>query len=341
VEDDPDARQVTTAMLQMIGYRTVSACDEREALKVLKAGRPAAVLLDLHMPALDGIGFLDLARREIDYYNDLPIIAISGVYRNEALARPLKRRRVVAFVQKPFTLKRLRAGLEEAKVLELFPPMPPEQEDQPPADLTQDDLEDETGRPEAVVFPDGIEAFAEEVEAFEDEDKIEAEEDEEDEEDEEEGQSIPPVRPADSLRRAARVRMDSSPRGLGPTTSVVIPEPERAGEEHGEEPFFSVYFGAAIFVGSRVESVAITEVSAAGIRILADRPALEEGQRARVRAHVDLPKGHGLLDLTLQTEVVWTDDEGSKFQAGLHLRSVEPASGYAKLLASLARRQAR
>ncbi|MCP4867746.1 MAG: response regulator [Proteobacteria bacterium] len=125
VEDDPDARQVAVSMLHMVGYRTLTARDGNEALSVLKTQRPAAILLDLHMPGLDGIGFLDIARRELDYDEELPIIATSGVYRDEAaIERPLRRRRVVTFVHKPFTLGQLKAGLAQAKVLELFPPLP-------------------------------------------------------------------------------------------------------------------------------------------------------------------------------------------------------------------------
>ncbi len=152
---------------------------------------------------------------------------------------------------------------------------------------------------------------------------------------------VPPPRPTDSLRKAARLRMATDTSGGQPTPHVLIPDPPRAGEEHGDEQRFVCYFGAAIFVGATVESVSITEVSASGVRILADRSKLAEGDEVRLRAHVDLPNRGGLLDLTILCDVAWTDDVRDKFHAGLTIESVKPMDGYAKLLAGLSRRKAR
>ena len=414
VEDDPDAQQVAVSMLHIVGYRTLTAGDGRAALEVLKRHRPCAILLDLHMPGLDGIGFLDIARRELDYYDDLPIIATSGVYRDEmAIERPLRRRRVVTFVHKPFTLARLEAGLAQAKVLELSPPAPPPIQDSLPADLTDDgegdlaaatsDAEGER-RERAEMDPQVRDALPDEEEdellaaleadddeedeaEAEDEDEllaaVEADDDEEDDDEEDEDEAededellaaveadedddtdepdpeatrppvsavrpagepivppVPPPRPTDSLRKAARLRMTPDRSGQ-PTPHVLIPDPSRAGEEHAEEERFICYFGAAIFIGSAVESVALTEVSAAGVRILADQSKLVEGDEVRVRAHVDLPGRGGLLDLTIHGEIAWTEDLRDKFHAGLSIDSVKPMEGYAKLLAGLARRNVR
>ena len=123
VDDDEDARAVARGMLHLIGYRTRLARDGHEALRHLRAERPAALLLDLHMPGLDGFAFLDRARREIADFETMPVFVASGVYKDVArVQRPLLQRKVWAFVRKPFTVGRLREGLRD--FLELVPPHP-------------------------------------------------------------------------------------------------------------------------------------------------------------------------------------------------------------------------
>ncbi len=104
VEDDADAQQVAESMLAMLGYRTRLASNGRRALQLLGEFRPDIILLDLHMPELDGLAFLDTARRELPHFDSLRIIATSGVYQNQtSISRPLERRGVRHFVGKPFT----------------------------------------------------------------------------------------------------------------------------------------------------------------------------------------------------------------------------------------------
>jgi CheY-like chemotaxis protein len=58
VEDDPESREMMTTVLRLSGLRSIAAANGAEALKYLRTGGDASViLLDLMMPVLDGFEF--------------------------------------------------------------------------------------------------------------------------------------------------------------------------------------------------------------------------------------------------------------------------------------------
>jgi len=64
VEDDRDARESFTEVLEEEGYVVVQAADGREAESYLRDGPPpAAIVLDLMMPRLDGWAVAALMRQ--------------------------------------------------------------------------------------------------------------------------------------------------------------------------------------------------------------------------------------------------------------------------------------
>jgi CheY-like chemotaxis protein len=58
VDDDEAIRAVLTGILCDEGYLVETAADGAEALAAVARERPSAVLLDMHMPVLDGWGFV-------------------------------------------------------------------------------------------------------------------------------------------------------------------------------------------------------------------------------------------------------------------------------------------
>ena len=58
VDDDPTIRSLVRQTLDDEGYDTVVAGNGADALHFVETNRPACVLLDLHLPVLDGYGFL-------------------------------------------------------------------------------------------------------------------------------------------------------------------------------------------------------------------------------------------------------------------------------------------
>lgn len=78
VEDDPALRDAYTMILQGAGYDVLSAINGKEGLEKLAKSdaQPQVILLDLRMPVLDGIGFLDAYDK--DAHPDTTIVVFSN-----------------------------------------------------------------------------------------------------------------------------------------------------------------------------------------------------------------------------------------------------------------------
>ena len=57
IEDEQDSRIMLATILRRLGYQTLTARDGLDGLTRARQSPPAVVLLDLHMPYLDGAGF--------------------------------------------------------------------------------------------------------------------------------------------------------------------------------------------------------------------------------------------------------------------------------------------
>jgi len=77
VEDNPTNQQVALAILGKMGLRVAVANHGREALELLQVRRFDLVLMDLHMPVMDGLE-ATAAIRATDWGRDLPIIAMTA-----------------------------------------------------------------------------------------------------------------------------------------------------------------------------------------------------------------------------------------------------------------------
>ena len=84
VEDDPAARALLCAVLDDLDVVELCglAADGMEGLELVEALRPDAVLLDLIMPGLDGLGFLRALPRK-----NRPVVVVAS----QASGTPLVR----------------------------------------------------------------------------------------------------------------------------------------------------------------------------------------------------------------------------------------------------------
>jgi two-component system KDP operon response regulator KdpE len=75
VDDEPNIRESLVLALNLMGYRAEEAQSGREALKMLEGTPFDLMVLDMHMPEMDGIEVMQRARR---ICSDLPIIVLTG-----------------------------------------------------------------------------------------------------------------------------------------------------------------------------------------------------------------------------------------------------------------------
>jgi DNA-binding response OmpR family regulator len=103
VEDETDLGEVFRDFLSELGHQPVLVRSAEAALGKLQSERPDAIILDIHLPGMSGLDFLQLRPvREAG----LPIVAVSGVA-TESQARECLRLGALDFVGKPVPLGRL------------------------------------------------------------------------------------------------------------------------------------------------------------------------------------------------------------------------------------------
>lgn len=78
VDDDPDARDFLTTVLEDNGYSTASAKDGSEAVAFLEEQIPDLVTLDITMPEKSGVAVYRRLREE-ERLAEIPVIIITGV----------------------------------------------------------------------------------------------------------------------------------------------------------------------------------------------------------------------------------------------------------------------
>lgn len=77
VDDDAELRQYIDHHLEELGYRTVTASDGSQAMKIITEESVDLVVCDVKMPVMDGLTFLRLVRNNINLHH-IPVIILSS-----------------------------------------------------------------------------------------------------------------------------------------------------------------------------------------------------------------------------------------------------------------------
>jgi DNA-binding response OmpR family regulator len=79
VDDDEGVTQTFARMLRLEGYQVRTAVSAEKGLIEAERNHPDAIILDLRMPLVDGLGFLRRLRA-FDDHRDTPVAIVTGDY---------------------------------------------------------------------------------------------------------------------------------------------------------------------------------------------------------------------------------------------------------------------
>jgi len=112
VEDEPMILEMTTTMLEMLGYSVLAARTPGEAIRLARehSGRIDLLITDVVMPEMNG---RNLARNLVSIYPEIRRLFMSG-YTADVIAHHGVLDPGVHFIQKPFSMNDLGAKIREA-----------------------------------------------------------------------------------------------------------------------------------------------------------------------------------------------------------------------------------
>ncbi len=105
-EDRASSRELIRTVLEGCGYKVSEASDGRQAVEVAKRDIPDLLILDLQMPALDGLGVLAELRRD-ERFTSVPIVALTASAMQGDRERALEAG-FTEYITKPVNLRFLR-----------------------------------------------------------------------------------------------------------------------------------------------------------------------------------------------------------------------------------------
>ena len=109
-DDKATGRELVRTLLEKSGYTVIEACDGVEAVRFARENHPDLIILDLHMPGLDGFGVMKELRGDAQFA-ETPIMALtaSAMHGDRERAMSLG---FTGYVTKPIRLAALRGEVE-------------------------------------------------------------------------------------------------------------------------------------------------------------------------------------------------------------------------------------
>jgi CheY-like chemotaxis protein len=111
VEDNELNAKLLRDVLQSRGYEVVEATTAERGLEIARERRPALILMDIHLPGMDGIAAVRELKQD-PATRDIPVIAVT------ASAMPMERREILSagfdgYQAKPLSVKELSAEMQQ------------------------------------------------------------------------------------------------------------------------------------------------------------------------------------------------------------------------------------
>lgn len=118
VDDELSMRDYWETELSDAGYQVLLAADGSEALEIAEKETPDLAIIDVLLPGLDGITLCEKIRR-LDNMGNVPVILISGIFKDYEFRSRIGPSLADAFFTKPLDrevlLSKIRALLETVR----------------------------------------------------------------------------------------------------------------------------------------------------------------------------------------------------------------------------------
>ena len=111
VDDDADTRATLKRFLERQGHHVVCAGHGKEALELISSNQPDVVVLDVRMPLVGGIEFLEVLRCYLRWQN-LPVVMLTAFAVGDHVKRAGELGVLKIFVKGNFKLEDLAASIE-------------------------------------------------------------------------------------------------------------------------------------------------------------------------------------------------------------------------------------
>ena len=116
VDDDPDSRQLLRQSLEPLGFSVAEGVDGPQALELLDTFSPELIILDWHMPRLDGIGVIRQIRSRVPAIQPRIVMLSASVMAGESktvfeaggdgfLTKPLEEAKLFALLERLLKLR--------------------------------------------------------------------------------------------------------------------------------------------------------------------------------------------------------------------------------------------
>jgi two-component system chemotaxis response regulator CheY len=110
IDDSPSVLAVLEDMLEALGYEPTTASNGQRGCQLLEDNRYDLIITDLTMPVMDGIAFVQVAKK-MPNCKFVPIVMLSSVEEEERIAEA-KRVGISTFLRKPVKEMQLKTILQ-------------------------------------------------------------------------------------------------------------------------------------------------------------------------------------------------------------------------------------
>jgi two-component system cell cycle response regulator DivK len=114
-DDKATSRELVRTVLEKSGYTVAEASDGIEALRNARELKPDLIILDLHMPGMDGFGVIQEIRRDRELAAT-PVLALTASAMQGDRERALSAG-FTGYIAKPIQLHALRSEVERLLLL--------------------------------------------------------------------------------------------------------------------------------------------------------------------------------------------------------------------------------